>query len=210
MAVDLPGHGGSSDIHANLEETALLIGNITAGEPFAVMGYSLGARVALTASLLPLPGLTQSILISGTAGIADDEERAARRVRDFDLADEIEREHDLPAFLDRWLSQAMFANLSAQQAGASDRLDNSVAGLASSLRLCGQGSQTPSWQRLANIAIPVDLIVGSQDRKYRELNESMVASLPNGRLHVIEDAGHAVHLERAHDVAAVVADCLAT
>ena len=40
-------------------------------------------------------------------------------------------------------------------ADRSERLRNSAAGLASSLRLCGTGTQVPSWDRLGSLTPPV-------------------------------------------------------
>jgi 2-succinyl-6-hydroxy-2,4-cyclohexadiene-1-carboxylate synthase len=53
--------------------------------------------------------------------------------------------------------------------------------------------------------MPVLLIVGEYDHKYREIAQRMVQALPDGRLEVIAGAGHAVHLERPAAVAALIA-----
>ena len=210
VALDLPGHGGSAHVQANLEETAAMIASIAAGEQFSLLGYSLGARVALTATLAKIEGLNRSILISGTAGIEDDQERVQRRMLDEALADEIEDEDDVAAFIERWLAQPLFASLPRALAGSDERLVNTPAGLASSLRLSGTGTQKPSWDRLDSIDVPVDLIVGAQDQRYVEINTAMVERLRHGRLHVVDDAGHAVHLEQANRVATLLGDILAS
>ena len=210
VALDLPGHGGSAHVRANLDETAAMIASLTAGQQFSLLGYSLGARVALTATLANIEGLKRSILISGTAGIQDDQERAQRRMRDEALADEIEAEDDVAAFLQRWLAQPLFASLSPELAGEDERLVNTPAGLASSLRLSGTGTQRPSWDDLESISVLVDLIVGAQDQRYVDLNTAMVQRLRHGYLHLVDEAGHAVHLEQADRVAALIGDILAS
>jgi pimeloyl-ACP methyl ester carboxylesterase len=62
----------------------------------------------------------------------------------------------------------------------------------------------PLWERLPELAIPVTLVVGERDAKFRATAEAMLARLPNARLEVVEGAGHAVQLE----MPAVVADAL--
>jgi 2-succinyl-6-hydroxy-2,4-cyclohexadiene-1-carboxylate synthase len=53
----------------------------------------------------------------------------------------------------------------------------------------------PLWDRLREISVPVDLVVGARDEKFRGIGERMAASLPDARLHVVPAAGHAVQLE---------------
>ena len=44
--------------------------------------------------------------------------------------------------------------------------------------------------------MPVELIVGERDGKFRAIAERMAAAIPAARLHVVDGAGHAVHLEQ--------------
>ena len=48
--------------------------------------------------------------------------------------------------------------------------------------------------------MPVALVVGGRDAKFRELAERMVGLLPSGRLSVL-DGGHALLLENPDDLA---------
>ncbi len=75
VALDLPGHGGSDAVRADLPATARLVADAArdaAGDaPCAVLGYSLGARVALHVLAqggLPVRG---AVLIGATGGIED-------------------------------------------------------------------------------------------------------------------------------------------
>jgi 2-succinyl-6-hydroxy-2,4-cyclohexadiene-1-carboxylate synthase len=210
VALDLPGHGGSSSVEANLDETASLIAEITRGNTFCLLGYSLGARVALTTALAGTRGLERSILISGTAGIADDALRTERRERDNALADAIETQNDVPAFLEQWLNQPMFATLSPDQAGSAERYENTARGLASSLRLSGTGTQEPSWDRLSKIETPVHLISGAYDPRFVTTNTHMVRHLARGSFHIVPGAGHAVHLEQPDYTRTLISALLAT
>ena len=105
VAVDLPGHGGSSDIEADVVGAAHDLLDTVGEEPFVLLGYSMGARVAMTAAMMQPRGLRELILIGGTPGILDDEAREQRRVGDEALASELEETEDVGGFLDRWLAQ---------------------------------------------------------------------------------------------------------
>jgi 2-succinyl-6-hydroxy-2,4-cyclohexadiene-1-carboxylate synthase len=52
--------------------------------------------------------------------------------------------------------------------------------------------------------MPVDLVTGSLDVKFGVLAREMVTLIPRARHGEVEDAGHAVHLERPGDLAAAV------
>ena len=67
------------------------------------------------------------------------------------IADELEAAGDVERFVDGWLRGPLFARLSSTEAAdRAERLRNSAAGLASSLRLCGTGTQEPLWDRLSS------------------------------------------------------------
>jgi pimeloyl-ACP methyl ester carboxylesterase len=55
--------------------------------------------------------------------------------------------------------------------------------------------------RLAGIDVPVGLVAGERDAKFRALAEAMAEGLPRGRLHVVPDAGHNVVLEQPAEIA---------
>ena len=108
------------------------------------VGYSMGGRLCLHLALASPQLVDRLVLIGTTPGIEDDANVARRRAADDELADEIERV-GVAAFVDRWLSQPLFAGLDRSDADIQARLTNSAAGLASSLRLAGTGTQTPLW-----------------------------------------------------------------
>jgi 2-succinyl-6-hydroxy-2,4-cyclohexadiene-1-carboxylate synthase len=193
-AVDLPGHGASGDVRADLAGTAELVAHQAGRATY--LGYSMGGRVALHLALA-FPHLVERlVLIGATGGIDDAAERAERRKADEALAATIERD-GVPAFLDRWLAQPLFARLKPDAADRADRERNTAAGLASSLRLTGTGTQTPLWSRLHELTMPVLVIAGEHDPKFTELGERLVSNIgANATLAIIEGAGHTVHLEQ--------------
>ncbi len=204
VKLDLPGHGHSSRVVADLPQAARLA--VEAGGAGAYLGYSMGARIALRAALDHPETVSKLVLVSGSPGIADPDERAARRRDDEELAASIT---DVEEFLDRWLATPMFASLPASAAQRASRLSNTADGLASSLRNCGVGSQEPLWDRLGELEMPVLLISGEADPKYCRIASQMASAIPSAELAVVAGAGHAVHMERPVECAALVADFLA-
>ena len=195
ITIDAPGHGGSVGVRAGLSEAADLMAT-AAPAPAAWVGYSMGGRFALTVALRHPDSVSRLVLVSTAAGIDDPEERARRREVDERLATRIEAE-GVESFLREWLSQPLFSTISPEAAALESRLGSTAEGLASSLRLAGAAEQEPAWNRLASLSMPVLVVVGELDAKYRALGESLVAGIgANARLHVVAGAGHACHLER--------------
>lgn len=204
IAVDLPGHGGSSVpprwwrlpevVHA-IMTTLDRLGTSRA----AWLGYSLGGRVALHAAVACPSRVERLVLESTSPGVIDPAERAARASADESLAADLER-RGLPAFVDRWMAQPLFATQRRLDPAAllrerALRLRQSPAGLAAALRAFGVGVQEPLWDRLPAVRIPTLLVAGAHDRRYRALATAMAARLPDARVAVVPDAGHTVHLE---------------
>lgn len=216
FGVDLPGHGVAAAVRGDLRQTAEALAR--AARPLVetpagpgrldVLGYSMGARMALHLALAHPELLGALVLMSGTPGIVDPEARAARRRRDQALADDLERRADLEGFIERWMAAPMFATLDPQAAGREARLANTCAGLASSLRLAGTGSQQPLWGALGRIRAPTLVLTGATDPRFTAIGGAMAQHLPAGTLSVVPGAGHAVHLEQPGVVARLVATWL--
>lgn len=211
VLVDLPGHGGSTGVDADLLTGADLLA--TAGGAGSYLGYSMGGRFCLHLALAHPDLVDRLVLVSTTPGIIDPAERTARRDADGMLADELDPPGADPArdperrdaFLRRWLSQPLFASLPAEADALAERRRNTASGLASSLRLAGTGTQRPLWAELARLAMPVLVVTGADDAKFDAIAEQMVAAIGANATHVrVPGAGHAVHLERPAEVAAAV------
>ena len=194
IAVDLPGHG-DAEPPADLDLWASADLLADRGGPGVYVGYSMGGRVALHTALSRPAAVERLVLIGATAGIDDPDERAARRAADERLAEHIEAV-GVPTFIDEWLANPLFAGLTEATALRADRLRNTSAGLAASLRATGTGTQTPLWDRLDEIECPVLLLVGEHDAKFTDLGRRLVEGLPCAELVVVPGAGHSVHLEQ--------------
>jgi 2-succinyl-6-hydroxy-2,4-cyclohexadiene-1-carboxylate synthase len=171
----------------------------------------MGARYCLHAALSHPERVSALVLLSGTAGLEDPLERRARRVADDRLADELAPATgatptaSVENFLRRWLAQPMFAGLDEGAAAFAERARNSPAGLASSLRRAGTGTQRPLWDRLGELEMPVLAITGELDEKFTVLARRMEQLIgANASTAVVAGAGHAPHLERPAEVARLV------
>ena len=204
VAVDAPGHGGSADVRADLVTGAALLG--ATGGPGTYVGYSMGGRLALHLAVARGDLVTRLVLVSATAGIDDAAQRTARRAADDALAATLEAD-GLDAFLARWVAQPLFATLPDPM--LADRRRNTVAGLASSLRLAGTGTQQPLWDELPAVTMPVLLVAGARDAKFVAAAERMAGLLPHATLAIVPDAGHTVHLEQPAAFEALVRPWLA-
>ncbi len=135
------------------------------------------------------------MLVSATAGIEDPAERRARRLADEALADHVEAT-PIEAFIDEWLSAPMWRTLPPARAQRDVRCRNTPAGLASSLRLAGQGAQQPVWDRLHTITAPTLVVTGEHDAKFAALGDRLAAGIAAADRLTIAGAGHAVPWEQ--------------
>jgi 2-succinyl-6-hydroxy-2,4-cyclohexadiene-1-carboxylate synthase len=207
IAVDLLGHGRTDAPHDLLRyrvehAVADLVALIDAlgVDDFALLGYSMGGRLALHLALAEPSRVRALILESASPGIAGPDERAARIRADEELADAIERE-GIDAFVTRWEALALFASqlnpsLAVRGRLRTQRLANSPTGLANSLRGMGAGVPPALYDRLGELSMPALLIAGALDEKYRRLANTMQARMPHAETAIVPGAGHTVHLEQ--------------
>jgi 2-succinyl-6-hydroxy-2,4-cyclohexadiene-1-carboxylate synthase len=212
IAPDLPGHGGTAwrvgDAARPGDTSRATVERIADDLPALlralghdrahVVGYSMGARVALRLAIAHPACVARLVLEAPSAGIADPAERATRRAADEALARVLERDGIGP-FVDAWERAPVLAGEARLGAGPRAalreiRVAHDPAGLAASLRAAGQGSMDPLGGRLGRIASPTLVIVGADD-PVRERAEAVAAGIPGARLVAIDGAGHAPHLE---------------
>ena len=207
VRVDAPGHGRSAEVAVGLWEGAELLAE--AGGPATYVGYSMGGRLALHLAIARPDVVRGLVLLSATAGIDDAAARARRLADDEARARELEQ-HGVADFLERWVSQPLFAAVPEEHLALAARRSNTVAGLASSLRLAGAGAQEPLWDRLEGLAMPVLVVAGADDARFSASARRLATSIgDNATLVLVPGAGHAVHLEAPAATAALVRDWLA-
>jgi 2-succinyl-6-hydroxy-2,4-cyclohexadiene-1-carboxylate synthase len=222
ITVDALGHGQSAapddperySMEWTARDLAALCASLTTSDQPAVdlLGYSMGGRVALHFAIACPGRVRRLILESASPGIEDAGAREERVRSDDALADRIERE-GIDAFVAEWEQQPLLQPAAHVTAAArarlhQERLRNQPRGLASSLRGLGTGRQPSLWSRLAELGVPVELIVGEDDRRYLHVNQRMQAAIPGARLHRIEHAGHTVHVDQPARFGALIEQLL--
>ena len=209
VLVDLPGHGGSSGVRPGSTGGGPALAD--AGGPADYLGYSLGARVCLHLALARPDLVRRLVLVSGTAGIEDVDERAGapvgrrgpgRRAR--------------PAR--RWTARGHRRRVRGPLGGPTDvrrhaaganglaeRKRNTASGLASSLRLAGTGTQEPLWDRLGGLGCRCWWSsVRATPSSAPSAGDWWTASAPAPPWSSWTGADHAPHLQRPGEVAAAV------
>ncbi len=213
---DLPGHGGTrgcSGIEAAADDQVKLCRELGADSP-VLLGYSMGGRTALTLSCRHRGFARALVLVGASAGLADPEEREARRLADEQLAGQLEAD-GTSAFIDRWQQLPLLQSQQRMdplqwQAFSARRRAADPAGLASSLRTMGTGSMPSLWDRLSEVQIPTLLVTGEEDARYTEIAQEMATRMTAAQCSVVAGAGHSPHLERPAAVAELVQEFLAS
>lgn len=201
VALDLPGHDGviATDTSFSLETAFERIEAVAPKTPFALMGYSLGGRIALHYAVRNPHRLSRLILIGAQPGLRDEAQRLSRSQADKALADHI-MAIGVEAFLQEWavhplIKSQMNIQEPLKSLMAIGRKDHVAAGLARALVSYSPGVLPHLWERLSGIACPVSLMVGEYDAQYTQVAHEMKGLLPNAGLIIIPQAGHAAHLE---------------
>lgn len=166
-----------------------------AGERYALMGYSMGARMALLYALEYAEEVTHLVLESGSVGIEEEGERQDRYVADRALAERI-RAHDITWFSETWAKLDIFKTQQSlppkvQQQIQGRRLLNSPHALAFTLEGSGQGTMPYVGHRLSELTMPVCYISGELDAKYTAVGARYFGDVH----HVVPQVGHNVHVE---------------
>lgn len=206
ITVDLPGHGDHATVRSNVADTADLLA-ASLSTPVAVVGYSLGGRIALHLALRHPHLVTHLVTIGASAGLSSAEARAVRQQRDDALASHIIAV-GVERFLEEWTRQPLFAHTRLTSAEHDSRLVNTAEGLASSLMLAGTGTQEWLAPALPSLAMPSTFIAGAMDMRFSR-HAQLLATGASGRCALVAGAGHAAHLDQPALCAALVRRALA-
>jgi 2-succinyl-6-hydroxy-2,4-cyclohexadiene-1-carboxylate synthase len=161
----------------------------------AIVGYSMGGRLALYLTL-KFPGrFSKVVLESASPGLKTEAERQARQAHDRAFADHIATDFD--SFLTNWYQQPLFASLSQHPAFTALRERRSrqrPRELAKALWGMSTGNQPSLWHELPECQADLLLLVGADDRKFLSLNQAMAQVCPRAKLAVFP-CGHVIHVE---------------
>lgn len=220
VLIDLIGHG-QSDAPDHVEhysmgsvvDQVLSIIGPNPPETVHLIGYSMGARVALSMAARAPWYFASITSLSGTAGIDDVSQRAKRHDDDQSLADKLDQ-IGVDAFVDEWLDLPLFDPYRNSlddddlRATIDQRRSSSVKGLSNSLRGTGTGSMPPLWSLMPSIESPLLTVAGSLDPKFVELAKRMADTAANGRSHIVDGSGHVIHRENLDESARIVGSFL--
>jgi 2-succinyl-6-hydroxy-2,4-cyclohexadiene-1-carboxylate synthase len=181
------------------ERVAELLEAAPAGS--AVVGYSLGGRIALHAAARERGRFAAVALVGATPGIEDAGERERRVAADDELAAWMEQA-TIEQVVERWERLPVFAGqpeelVAAQRPG---RLSHDPTRLATLLRSASPGRLPQLWDRLPET--PLLAIAGERDERYSAIARRV------GNARIVPHAGHAAHLEQPAAVAALLLDFL--
>ncbi len=207
LALDLPGHGSEAAARRPITFPGAVASVLErAPHRFALCGYSLGGRVALHVALAAPQRVQRLVLVSCSAGIEDASERESRRRADEALASRLEH-GPFEEWIEQWRAQPVFAGEPPEVralAGA-DQARNDPHALAAALRGLGAGVMEPVWGRLAELMMPVSVIVGDRDARYLAVGERIAAAVPGAALRTLQ-GGHGLVLERPGELARAICE----
>ncbi len=199
----LVGHAGGPspdripDFEAEVERLRALA--VLSPGPRHLVGYSLGARLALGLLARHQQVFAGATLIGVHPGLRSESERTERRRSDQQWCELLER-GNLSEFVRRWQAQPLFATqrslapeIIEQQ--RRQRLQHRAPDLAGALRRLGLAAMPCYRDRLGDITVPVQLVFGDRDTKFRDLATEMARSLPRVELVALPGVGHNPVLE---------------
>ncbi|XP_028761883.1 protein PHYLLO, chloroplastic-like isoform X1 [Neltuma alba] len=218
ISVDLPGHGKSiiNTVKIPGQEPCLsleiisgllhkLIHHITPAK-ITLVGYSMGARIALYMALKFGYKAKGAVLVSGSPGLNDELARKIRAAKDDSRACSMVA-HGLQLFLESWYAGELWRSFRSHphfnRIIASRLQQHDVQSLAKMLSGLSIGRQPSLWEDLKNCRMPFLLVYGEKDTKFKKITAAMINTMCSGQekcnnIHeVVEvpNTGHAVHLE---------------
>lgn len=164
----------------------------TGGDDHALVGYSMGGRLALHALLAAPDVFRRAVIVSTGLGIEDSSARNERAAFDEQWARRFEHE-EWSAVNNAWNSQEVFRD---SLAASRQESDFNRAALALALRRWSPAASEPLAGRLPSIRASVLWIVGERDAKYVEEGRRAVRLIPRAELMMMSGAGHRVMLDQ--------------
>lgn len=184
-------------------------GNVFRGKSRALLGYSMGGRLALHSLLEKNHPWQAAIIIGAHPGLEDPAERDARLSTDAEWATKALL-GSWEEFTTAWNAQAILASTTIHSAQDINRLALRRREIARSFVDWSLGAQKPLWDELPKIDIPVLWVVGEKDEKFRALAERATQLLPQAKLAIAPHAGHRVPWEATDWLTQTVSSFLKT
>lgn len=164
----------------------------TGGDNHALVGYSMGGRLALHALLAAPDIFRRAVMVSTGLGIEDSSARKERTTSDEQWARCFEHE-EWKAVNQAWNRQEVFRDTLSSSRQESDF---NRAALALALRRWSPAADEPLAGSLPSIRASVLWIVGERDDKYVQEGRRAVRLIPRAELMIMTGAGHRVMLDQ--------------
>jgi pimeloyl-ACP methyl ester carboxylesterase len=209
---DMRGYGKSEPVDGEFSHMSDLVSIINAlqlHEPLIVMGCSMGGGLAMDFALTHPSGVQALIMVgSGPSGLELDvpapakfaEAEKAYEAGDLDLVAEIETQIWFDG-MDRTPEQVNQAMRKLAYEMNRKALSHEARGLGKRL----PNIETPAFAHLADLKVPVLVMVGAHDTPYiLAAADYMVEEIPAARKVRIEDAAHLLNMDQPHEFETIV------
>lgn len=167
-----------------------------------LVGYSLGGRLATHALLRADHPFRRAVLVSTHFGLSDEAEKKSRELNDKKWADRLLHQpwNELQA---AWNAQPVF---SSEKSPFERRESNfSRPALAEAMRHWSLARQDYLLPRLHEIQIPVTIVAGEKDLRFKEQAERAHAQLKSSQLVIVSGQGHRLlWTESAEKIASLI------
>ncbi|MBE2897630.1 2-succinyl-6-hydroxy-2,4-cyclohexadiene-1-carboxylate synthase [Pasteurellaceae bacterium 20609_3] len=207
LSLDLPFHGENRDVSVEsfFDVACWLDGELEPyrKRPLILIGYSLGARIALYYSYAFLPKGRQPhllVLEGANLGLKDPTARQLRWEHD-NLWAEHFAHHPIEQTLSAWYQQDVFAHLTAAQRSAliAERADNAPEAVSQMLLATSLAKQPCFIDSVKNSPFSVHYLCGEHDQKFCQLAQEHALIT-----HTIDNAGHNAHRDNPKAFARVL------
>lgn len=168
-------------------------GEVFRGSGRALLGYSMGGRLALHSLLEKNHPWQAAIIVSTHPGLESPSERENRRANDAIWATRA-LTGNWQEFLTAWNAQPILGG-TLRDPQASGQMVMRRREIARSFVDWSLGAQEPLWNRLHEITIPVLWVVGENDPKFLALAQRATAEIPHATLAIAPNSGHRVPWE---------------
>lgn len=174
-----------------------------------LVGYSMGARLALGLAIEFSSNFSGLVLISGSPGLETQEARDLRWLADQKVASQIESQPRRD-FLTGWYRQSVFDTVPEHIVTSviKRKLKQNSQHWPAILKTLSVAKQPNYWERVDELAIPALAVAGEQDEKYKRIALRLQDAADNIEAKVIANCGHLVHREQPSNLAKAIGNFL--
>ena len=216
LRYDVRGYGKSEPVEgefSHMSDLVSVLNNLELEEPIVIMGCSMGGGLAMDFALVHPSRVKALIMVgSGPSGLELDvpilpkfaEAAKAYEAGDLDLVAELETQI--------WFDGTDRAPEQVNPTMRKLAYEMDRQALSHEVRQLGKrlpNTETPAFNRLSDLKIPVLVIVGGHDTPYIfAAADYMIEKIPSARKVVIEDAAHLPNMDQPEEFQTIVKDFL--